>query len=206
MDRRALDYVLKQIGRCGGPSGFELELWNGVGIGDDTKTVGIRVYDVGSIGSRAPSVEEGLGDVLTQLLTKLGQHPKHRCPICLQTHDGFDLSTVPVEAFGDLMQELAEIGTEMSRCKNVGVGRHKGPTFSVELSTIGPPRAELYFTDLEERYADHRGCDRIFFEGSGKNVLDALEEAIAQARDHLVRRRPHRCPICGLFHARRVPK
>lgn len=207
MDRRALGRVLEELRQLvfefqrsqrpvvGKPGDFVLGLWNSIGESDNTPTVnlgasGLDIEEVfapaliatsriGFIESKAPAVEEGLREVLTQFYDRSGRCARR-----------FRLTRVPVGAFGGLMQELAAIGSAMGGGK-FGVGRCEGPTFSVTLDTINYPRVRLFFTGLDEKYSDPLVSvvpgDTVSFISEGGLLLDMLEDVIAQARAHIAR-------------------
>jgi hypothetical protein len=187
VNRAALDCIWKEIGKTVAaflksrgcsvkrPPVFRLRLWNN--FGGSTAELSGPGLDI--FRGRAPTVEGGVREILTQIHERLGHDPNE---------SGDSLPSL--EALVELMWEVAEMGAEMSICE-VGVGQSEGPVFCLDLCPYCPRfKAELYFADIERRYGDP---DHLFFHASEGSVLDALEEVVGQARDHLSRNRP---PLC----------
>jgi len=186
MRHQDLGYVLGEFGevvskfRTSWDEGFELKLSNGRPPSDLSPTAKIFAPAVGTIMSHAPTVAEGVQELMIELHSRLGT----------RLDDGY-LFKMPVEAFGQLMEELAVIGAPMSDPKKrVRVGRNRGPFLSLELRALPQePNAVLFFGNLGEGYKDpnFRHSNSIFFRGPSETVLDALDKVVAQARGHLER-------------------
>jgi len=193
--RQKIDRVLRELGQsinefrksrtcCAEDySIFTLDLRNGLSSPKDkTPTVELWAREASCLfENQALTIEDGLRDVLIKIFEGISRNLGHP-----PRHEGFNLSAIPVEAFGELMQELAEIGAVMSKSKTKAeVGRFKGPNICLEIDTIDGPRTELYFGSIKEKYASFHGYDAVLFESRAENILDALEKTITKAHEHL---------------------
>ena len=174
-------------------SDFELSLWNGVS--DATPTVEVWIGDM--FESTSDTIGQGVREIIAKMYKKMGCYPSHECPICHETHEGYDLSELPVEALEYVMQEIAEIAVAMNLGETeANVGRHCGPTICLEVNTM-LGRVKLYFAKVQERFAVN-GNTFLFFENAkGLCIVQAIEDVLVQARKHLETHKPHKCPVCG---------
>lgn len=208
-EMRRLVGELQRGTRCviGGTSDFDLTIWNGIRMpNDNTTTVRVWTVNAGTFESRARTVQEGLRDVISQMYRKLGRHPKHWCPICHEEHDGYDLTALPVDAFGELMQELADIAVKMhlNKMMKPAVGRNVGPTFNLKIKGLNR-YAEIYFAEVQERFVEQIFSDygRRWLSVQSKKglcLMQSLEDVMTEVHQHFKKYSQHRCPICRHEH------
>lgn len=179
--------------RIGDDGDFELHLWNGVKSATPIAWMWINK----NFGSMANTIGQGICEIMVQMYEEMGCYPKHECPTCHRIHEGYDLSELPVKALEDVMQEVVEIGAAMSPGKTeANTGYHCGPTVSIEINTT-LDRVNLYFSEVQERFQINKYSFLIFESTRGLCTVQAIEDALAQARKHFETHKPHKCPICG---------
>lgn len=189
----------KRFGDRGLP-GYTLNLYNGFGSDATTPAVEVQAWTNRprySYGFRLP-ITPGLQKLMAEMHNDLGHHPKHQCPICREAHDGYNLNNLPLVALEGLLGEAVEIAAAMK-----GVEPHVAPQsslvvhFEIEKNSRGH-LAKLYFANVQERFRKRDYSSALFFDSrSGLCLIQAIDDVLDQARQHLERRRSHQCSVCG---------
>lgn len=195
--QKGVGFILKELGAIlelinGGPTKFTLQLFNGVNpdhgpernqvyctLSEDCPTVILRTPRRGNT-LVCESIAQDVNGGIMEAFIALSWEAKR----------GYDFNSLAdgIRSFSLLMQELANIGAEMSALhRKAKVGRYGGPIFTVKISSVGP-KATLAYAYVEKRYRKDDEDICLWgakFKSEGKTMVAAIEAVIAQAQKHL---------------------